>query len=325
MNITPVTSYNNTYGGMHRETVKNKVSFSQKKEQDKRPDNYHFAHSYWQKVKLPGYIPQDTKQMEIDLVNKSRTKRETDWIVFLENSKYDKDFPVMWQVLSTGINSDNRIIPPPVDEKAVSMTFSPAKTSLHPKESSLEYNSNLIKVALNDIFTNPKYAKTLVYDRQGKLIPKTNKNIPDGQEALWVRIPSKKKDSRNYYDNVSNVEKLSNPNWCTRSRDDKAMDVLNDGSFYIFLENNGGIWSSKVAMTMYRGQIYQIQGEKNDNLIPPEYYDIIKTFLIQNNFISETADGEPKNLRCKTEYTAECPGAFTQLLIAKYLKKLSVN
>ena len=289
----------------------------------KEREEYHFSQSQTHQVKLPGYIPKSIKMNEVELVNKARKGREKDWTTYINENISAKDSRKIWQVLSYEIKSDNRRIPAPVDTKAILETL-PEVNKLPEQKCSDIYNSNLIKSAINGILTNDCFAKTVIYNKDGEMLDKRKKNEILEQDALWIKIPSEKKDPIYYHENVYNVERLSNPNWCTRSKDDKAQEVLQDGDFYVYVENKNKLWSSNVAMTTYRGKIRQIQGQANNNLIPMQYAPTIKNFLVKNGCIAETPDGGIKNLKCDTGYTSDGPAAFTQLLISLFIDNIHV-
>ena len=126
---------------------------------------------------------------------------------------------------------------------------------------------------------------------------------------------------------VAIVENLSNPNWCTRSRFNKASEVIKDGHFYVYLERNAQKqWSSKAAITTYNGKISQIQGKKNDNFIPLSMRNIVATFLSSINAISsDTKNNIQKNLKCESGYNSELPFAYTQLLISQKNNTLVIS
>ena len=317
MNITQIRPQIYTY-----KTKNNSFGAAPAKLRSDR-DDYHFSPSITHKVKLPSYIPKSIKRNEVELVNKARKEREKDWKTYINENISAKDSRKIWQVLSYGIKSDNRIIPAPVDTKAIMETL-PQVEKLPEKKCSDVYNSNLIKSAINGIINNDCFNKTVLYTKDGEILNKKDKKSVLTQNALWIKIPSEKKDPIYYNKNVYNVERLSNPNWCTRSKDDKAQEALQDGDLYVYVEKKNGLWSSNVAMTTYRGKIRQIQGQANNNMIPMQYAPTIKNFLLKTNYIASTPDGGIKNLKCDTGYTSDGPAAFTQLLISLFIDNIHV-
>ncbi len=320
MNIKPVQNNINTSGkkSINNSHVKNQNGFQRCSD-----NGFGFVSSVAEQVRLPQYIPKDIKNNEVELVNKARQKIEHDWKHYISKNHPDIDETEFWRALSSGIAENNRHIPPPVDSQALNQIIG-LIDKLPAQEFSDIYNSKLIEISLKNIQSEEKFKKTLLYDKNGILLDKTDKSNFDKQNIFWIKIPSQKKDFLNCYDNILNVEKLSSPNWCTRSKYDKAQDALKDGDFIIYVEKKKDIWTSKIAMTMYLGKIRQIQGSANDNLIPLQYISDVKNFLLKNNYISETKEGKIKNLGCSAGYTSEGPAAYTQLLISEFLANFDI-
>ncbi|MBQ9246530.1 hypothetical protein IJ182_09715 [bacterium] len=291
----------------------NNLDFNSAKKYKKE---YTFKPANYRKIKLPGYIPEQLKQNEVDMVNHSRRKRQEEYLKskIFENPS---DTQRAWSIISYNVSANNRIIPPPIHIQSLQGVINSDGSFNHRNKL---YNSELIKTSLSEIQKNPKYKKTILFDRNGQLINKNDTPVVQKYSAVWVKIPSQKTDRENFKNNVSNVEKLSNPNWCTRSKDNKAVAALEDGNFYVFvLKDTSDLWSSEVAMTTYNGKVMQIQGKENNNLIPLEFLPDIITFLNARNHISVKEDNTIKNIKLETGYTDDGPAAFTQLLIAQKL------
>ena len=296
-----------------------------------------------QLVKLPSYVAPDVKEYEVEMVNHSRKKILNSWFSELEKiatgvtkSKLTDTFEenpdlrlFILSSLTTFLQSSNRLIPPPFDNKALETTISNCfenkeTNKVSPSLFISEYNNTLVEQTIDSLIKNPMYQNAILYSKDGKTIDRSSIGSSKDLSSLWVKVPSVKQEySSPQY--VSVVENLSNPNWCTRTRQNKAVSVLLDGPFYIFLERNmNGRWDSKAAITTFNGKISQIQGKKNDNFIPMQMRNMISHFLTEIGAISTTENYSiKKNYRCAAGYDSELPYAYTQLLIAQKLAEVT--
>jgi hypothetical protein len=111
----------------------------------------------------------------------------------------------------------------------------------------------------------------------------TDMNLSE-KNAVWVKIPSIKHDPKHKEKNISNLETLSCKNWCTRSSVDKAEAALQDGDFFLYLKRGkSNLWEPLIGMASARGKIDQIQGVDNDNIVPINLVDEIKSYISDNN------------------------------------------
>lgn len=296
------------------------------------------------KVILPSHVASDVKEYEVMMVNKARKDTLNHWFKSLEEITSSKNNSLLREnlrehpdlklfvlsSLTTSLQDSNRIIPSPFDEKALEMTVQECffdkdgnyinTPNITPTKFMSIYNSTLVNNTLSSIIENPNYKNYILYEQDGTQIPKKPDLSADNLKSIWVKIP-KSQFSMPSTQEVAIVENLSNPNWCTRSRFNKASEVIKDGHFYVYLERNAQKqWSSKAAITTYNGKISQIQGKKNDNFIPLSMRNIVATFLSSINAISsDTKNNIQKNLKCESGYNSELPFAYTQLLISQKL------
>ena len=84
----------------------------------------------------------------------------------------------------------------------------------------------------------------------------------------WIVIPSKKHDPENFEKNVEKLKTLSHKSWCTKSYN--AQPYLSEGDFHVYLENG----QPKLGMRFVGNKIQEIQGEKNNSVIPQQYFDV---------------------------------------------------
>ena len=241
---------------------------------------------------------------------------------------------VIWQSLASDISSNNRHIPLPLDIKTLSDTiqyFEQADKKLEGKELN-QFRSHQAKnpKLFNEVYTSKLIENTLLsivkdennfgvkfLDETGKLIQNPNENtLQNLKDGLWVVIPSAKTNPK--IDNVSIVENLSSKNWCTRSKTDKAEAALQDGDFYIFLGKENDKFVPQIGITSSKGKLAKIQGESNNNLLSPKYFDTLEKFLINTGSISESG----QNKKCSSAKDDEGPDAYNQYLI---LREISNN
>lgn len=97
--------------------------------------------------------------------------------------------------------------------------------------------------------------------------------------SQWVVIPSQVKDPENFESNVEKLKVLSYKMWCTKSH--TAREYLKDADFHIFLENG----QPKLCFKFIDDEVIEVQGEKNNDIIPKEYIDVLKKYSENNNLI----------------------------------------
>ena len=105
----------------------------------------------------------------------------------------------------------------------------------------------------------------------------------DKNGTKWVVIPSLKNGSENFEKNVEKLKMLSYRTWCTKTS--QAEKYLKNGDFHIFMKNG----EPKLCLKFFKNSIVEIQGEKNDNIIPIEYLDILQEHIskLDNTFLIE--------------------------------------
>ncbi len=97
-------------------------------------------------------------------------------------------------------------------------------------------------------------------------------------ETKWVRIPSKYNDRENFEANVVKLKMLSHRSWCTKSS--QAGPYLEKGDFHIYLKNG----QPKAGIRLIFNRIAEIQGEKNNSVVPFRYVDKIDEYIKEHKF-----------------------------------------
>ena len=91
-----------------------------------------------------------------------------------------------------------------------------------------------------------------------------------GGKTGWVLIPSLENDPENFNDNVNKLKSLSyNKTWCTKNNFN-AEPYLEKDDFHIYLDNG----KLKFCIRIIGDEIQEIQGDRNDDLLPADYYDV---------------------------------------------------
>jgi hypothetical protein len=252
------------------------------------------------KIKWKNYIPDDVRTYSIDKINAARDERMAQWLDFLENTNKANDNQlsynstlvkkvgnntslklVIWNAISSELKENNRHLPVPFNEKALLETIEGFE-EIKPKDRAVRCAS-------------PSFLEMYTHRLRDNLLMDMNLS---NNEDVWVKIPSIKHDPENRSENIKKLEILSNRNWCTRSSVDKAEDALLDGDFYIYLarKEKSRIWDPQVGMACAKGKVDQIQGAENNNFIPLNLLNEIKTYLSKNNISTQSiiTDEGPK-------------------------------
>lgn len=261
------------------------------------------------KIKWKQYVPQDVREFCVDKINQARTTRLNQWKNFLENpaadesaSKYPKLVSniskrnplkfVIWNAITSELKDNNRHIPVPFNAKALAQT--------------VEDFESIPAISRKVRCTSPSFIEMYTHRLRDNLL--VEKGVST-ENAVWIKIPSIKKNPMDKEKNISDLETLSCRNWCTRSSVDKAEAALEEGDFYIYLERDkkNNLWQPLIGMASHQNKIDQIQGVENNNIIPLNQVENVA------NFIKE------KGLKCQSGIIDEGPKAHQQILISQKL------
>jgi len=105
------------------------------------------------------------------------------------------------------------------------------------------------------------------------------KDIP-AKYTGWIEIESKKSKPEKYEQNLEKLKILSNRLWCTQ-KDTHAKTYLENGNMHIYLENG----NPKLCLRISGCEIQEIQGEKNNSVIPIEYIKTLKEHLNNSKYL----------------------------------------
>ena len=268
-----------------------------------------------EKIKWKSYIPQDVRVFSVGKINEARSARMEEWRNFLKyvgnpaslSSKYDNELVaemgkdpslrlVIWNAISSELKENNRHIPVPFNERALLETIKGFK-NIQPMDRDVRCAS-------------PSFVEMYTHRLRDNLL--MDMKLSDNN-AVWVKVPSIKHDVANKERNIRMLETLSCRNWCTRSSVDKAEAALEDGDFYIYLQRGkSNLWEPLVGMTTSHGKIDQIQGIENNNIVPLNLVNEIKSFISQ------------RNLKCNSFLCAEGPKATQAIMISEKLNEVDM-
>lgn len=197
--------------------------------------------------------------------DKERIKILSEWKDYLtEKNEVYKDNPAMSLIIFHSITHDlkteNRDLPPFLQPRVLADTMTQISDNLK-KDKNYKFNFNKM------------YKNNLRLYAAG-----ATKNTKKASGVTkWVKIPSYEHDSTNFTRNVRRLKMLSHDSWCTKSFN--AEPYLKKGDFYIYLKNG----QPKAAIRMVNDAIEEIQGEKNDSVVPWKYANEISLFVHKNH------------------------------------------
>lgn len=143
-------------------------------------------------------------------------------------------------------------------------------------------NKTVLKNCLSDLKKNIETDKKYLFDLNKVYETKLKEyylGITDTEETSkkWIVIQSFARNPENFENNVEKAKALSHDYWCTKSCLTKK--YLEQGDLHIYLENN----IPKLAIQFTEDKISEIQGSRNNGLIPLEYLDLIQQYISENN------------------------------------------
>ena len=266
-----------------------------------------------EKIKWKSYIPEDIRVFSVNKINEARVARMNQWLEYLRDlkpiapdgssrdpqliAKIQKNPSlklVIWNAVRSELKDSNRHIPVPFNEKALLETIQGFE-KIGPKDRAVRC-------------TSPTFLEMYTHRLRDNLLTELGVST---KSNFWVKIPSIKHDPANRAKNIEKLEILSCRNWCTRSSVDKAEAALQDGDFYIYLQRNKqNLWEPLVGMTTAKGKIDQIQGIENNNIVPLNLLDEIKSYISANN------------IRCHSAIVDEGPKASQAIMISEKLSEV---
>lgn len=162
-----------------------------------------------------------------------------------------------------GLKTNNDTVPPILNNEILKQTLNEVKAQItQNKDKPFDFNKiyrlNLANYYLNDI---PK------------------------EYTGWIPFLSKRKEPLNFERNVQRLKLLSDKNWCTK-KDFYAESYLTTNDMHIYLEEG----KPRLAVKISGVEIVEVQGEKNNTIIPKEYIEVLKKFIDKNKYYTDSID-----------------------------------
>ncbi len=182
------------------------------------------------------------------------------WKTFLEQKVPEwsqAKLLLLYSAVIKGLKENNSEIPPSIRPEILDNTFFNLEKSLS-ENKDLQFN-------FNEMYQKDLSAHFL-------------KDIPKDYTG-WIILPSKRKDCENFENNVEKLKLISNKSWCT-NKWHHAETYLAGGDFHAYLES--GV--PKLGVRFSGCEIQEVQGEKNNSVIPKKYLELVKEYIKKNDY-----------------------------------------
>ena len=186
----------------------------------------------------------------VGYVNSQRVKNVSEWQTYLtqDNEEYSRDpywQDLAWDIVDGALTSDRN--------HGLGTTIHLNQGILAELRQSINGKTQLVSLASNYGKLQVEFAKA-----------SSAEVVTTASAREWVYIPSKAEDPVNFEANVQKLKDLSCSTWCTKTFN--AEPYLSRGGAWLLTEG-----SRTIAQIRLEGsKIAEIQGVKNDNIIPPE-------------------------------------------------------
>lgn len=146
-------------------------------------------------------------------------------------------------------------------------------TNSSKKKTPKPYIWSAVKSFLQQIETNPKELKNLskIYDhtlsKQLQTNDKFKRILSEG--LVWIKIPGKNEDPKNFENNIDTLMGLSHNSWCISGRTMASRYLDGDGAFYLLLDIINNKPTALMAIRMRGNNIEEIRGESDGQRFDP--------------------------------------------------------
>ncbi len=230
----------------------------------------------WAKGEIQKILDDDKLKDKPDLLyhrDESKKRILADWenALFSPESKYSSN-PCLGLIVFQSITKDltNKHIKEPVEYNEEIF-----KQTIENVENEVKINRNKAKSGFDFTKQYKTNLKTKYFNEEKEKLGLDE----DYKEKFWIEIPSQKKDPENFEKNIKKLKAMSSDLWCT-TEDYKARGALENDSFYICQKSN----EAKLGARILNGEVFDIQGKKNDFHIPYKYAPIVEDFIKEHNF-----------------------------------------
>ena len=220
--------------------------------------------NYCQEILNEKYLEKEKiKEISKSVNKQTESQKEnilTNWIEYItkENKAYSPAIQLMiLSSITKSLKEDTDHLPPILNKRKLADTI--YEIDIKSQENK-NYTCNFDKIYRTNLMGE-------IFQRE--------KNIDENLNG-WIRIPSKDDDPENFKKNVEKLQILSHDTWCTKTFN--AEPYLAEGDFFIYFEAG----KPKVGIRTEGNYIGEIQGEKNNGVIPFIYIDEIKKCIKEN-------------------------------------------
>lgn len=214
----------------------------------------------------------DGRSEEIKIQRKHMLKEWSDYVLNQNDAYTASTALLILNAITKDLKPDNDKIPPALNKGVLADCINEIDENTR-KDSKYQFD-------LNKMYNNKLRAFYL----------DDNRCAATGEyETKWVIIPSRTHDPENFDANVDKLKTLSYKTWCTKSFN--ARPYLSKGDFHVYLENG----EPKIGVRFHKDKIKEIQGERNNGMIPINYLDEIENHIKNNNLPLENLANKQLN------------------------------
>jgi len=228
----------------------------------------------WSKEKLEeDYIHKDFggRQKETQVSRKEMLKEWNNYVTGDKSIYKPATALLIMSAITRDLKPNNDNLPPVLNKKILADTVHEVSKNLESNKKYLFDMNKIYRTNLRNFYTGDK--------------------SEDVRGTKWVMIPSQKHDPEHFDKNVEKLKMLSYKTWCTKNT--KAKSYLHNGDFHIYLENG----NPKICIRFIGDNIEEIQGERNNRMIPSKYADETEKYFLENNFSSSTFEHKIKQAK----------------------------
>ena len=208
--------------------------------------------------------------------------------------------------ISRNLKPNDDTLPPVLNKGVLAKTVCEAQNKVD-KENNLQFNFG----KMYNLNLQKSYLST---DKDKPL----NENLNG-----WIIVPSKEQDPENFDENVEKLKMLSHDNWCTKSFN--AEPYLRRGEFHVYMENG----KPRLGVRFEGDEIQEIQGPKNNSIIPLRYHDSvtkhIKKYKLASNAQKEVADLKKRNREVKAFLKKHLPNGVENATTQEILEASGIK
>jgi len=184
-----------------------------------------------------------------------------EWVRYItkENKAYTPAIQLMiLSSITKNLNYNTNHLPPVLDKRKLADTIQEINKN---SKTQKNYSCNFDKLYRNNLMKE-------IFTQESEIDENLNG---------WVKIDSEYNNPENFEANVKKLQTLSHDSWCTKTYN--AEPYLANGDFHIYFENG----KPKVGVRFEGDEIVEIQGEKNNSVVPFQYISQIEAHIAKED------------------------------------------